>query len=321
MGDRDAWEAFLRPTRTDFTPISPRFSSKRSPPKRHARPRQRKRGWRKKTRLATERARKAEQDKAAAVAKAAEDSRIAAEKAKQIEQAKAEAAEQQRKAAEAAAAKALADKQAAEKAAAEAAAKQATDRQVAEAESRKIAALSPPPVQSPPLGEVVKLVQVELRRVGCMTATADGEWNSASQRSLALFNKYAGTKLDAKLASADALDALKAKPGRVCPLVCDHGFRADGDACVKIACGAGYRVNDDNECGKVQDKKPVATRDDSKKRDAERKQSESAPPKSEASGQMICNQAGCRPVAKGCRLGSVGSAGNGIMKVTGEICN
>jgi len=50
------------------------------------------------------------------------------------------------------------------------------------------------------------------------------------------------------------LDAIKAKPGRVCPLVCDHGFKADGDACVKIACRAGYRVNDENECEKVQEK-------------------------------------------------------------------
>ncbi|WP_204333437.1 hypothetical protein, partial [Proteus mirabilis] len=81
--------------------------------------------------------------------------------------------------------------------------------------------------------------------------------NAPSQRSLTLFNKYAGTNFDAKLASFEALDAIKAKTGRVCPLVCEHGFKADGDACVKIACRAGYRVNDDNECEKVQDKKPV----------------------------------------------------------------
>ncbi|MGY4287567.1 hypothetical protein ACVWXO_006787 [Bradyrhizobium sp. LM2.7] len=124
-----------------------------------------------------------------------------------------------------------------------------------------------------------------------------------------------------KLASVDALDALKAKPGRVCPLVCNFGFKADGDQCVKITCRAGYRVGDDNECEKVQEKKPVATRDDSKKRDQDRKQSESTPTSSQASGQMICSQAGCRPVAKGCRLGSVPGPGNGIVKITGEICN
>src|SRR4051795_5348612 len=105
-----------------------------------------------KARLISERAQKAEQDKAAAAAKAAEEARIAAEKQKQIEQARADAAEQQRKLAEAAAAKAqaekqaerakteLASKQAAEKAAQ--AAKPVADRQMPEVE-QKVAALAP----------------------------------------------------------------------------------------------------------------------------------------------------------------------------------
>ncbi|PMU85757.1 hypothetical protein, partial [Pseudomonas sp. GP01-A4] len=84
------------------------------------------------------------------------------------------------------------------------------------------------------------------------------------------------------------LDAIKAKPGRVCPLVCEHGFKADGDACVKITCRAGYRVNDDNECEKVQDRKPVATREEAKSRDGSKTKVESAPSKPQASGQIYC---------------------------------
>ena len=76
-------------------------------------------------------------------------------------------------------------------------------------------------------------MQAELRRVGCLTGAADGNWNTASQRSLTLFNRYAGTKLDAKVASVDTLDAIKLKPSRVCPLVCEHGFKADGDRCTQ----------------------------------------------------------------------------------------
>ncbi|MBR0973491.1 caspase family protein [Bradyrhizobium japonicum] len=277
-----------------------------------------------KTRLAIDRAKKTEQEKAAAAAKAAEDARIAAEKIKQVEEAKAAAAEQRRKEAEAAAAKAVADKQAAEKALAD---KLANDtKQVAEQRTteksqvadtaQKVAAVAPtasPPSLSPQ--ETAKLVQSELRRVGCLATSADGDWNASSQRSLTLFNKYAGTKLDAKQASFDALDAIKARPGRVCPLVCDHGFRADGDACAKIACRAGYRVNDDNECEKVQEKKPVATREDAKKRDTERKQVESKPAKPQASGQIFCAATvGCRPVRPGCRLEQKGSSNV-------EVCN
>ena len=54
-------------------------------------------------------------------------------------------------------------------------------------------------------------MQAELRRVGCLTGAADGDWNAASQRSLTLFNRYAGTRLDAKVASVDTLDAIKLK--------------------------------------------------------------------------------------------------------------
>jgi uncharacterized caspase-like protein len=224
-----------------------------------------------KARLATERARKVEQDKATAAARAAEDAKLAAEKAKLAEEAKATAAEQRRKEAEAAVAKALADKlvaekaladkTASEKAAAELAAKQAAERKTQADGEQKIAALAPTASQ-PGMSaqETAKLLQSELRRVGCFAATADGDWSASSQRSLTLFNKYAGTKFDPKLASFDALDAIKAKPGRVCPLVCDRGFKADGDACVKIACRSGYRVNDDNECEKIPEKKPVAIR-------------------------------------------------------------
>jgi hypothetical protein len=289
-----------------------------------------------KTRLVAERAQKAEQDKAAAAAKAAEEARIAAEKQKQIEQARADAAEQQRKVAEAAAAKALAEKQAAEKAKAELAARQAAekasaeptakptvDRQMPEAGSQKVAALSPPPESNLSAADLTKSVQSELRRVGCLSAASEGDWSAASQRSLALFNKYAGTQFDAKLASVDALDALKAKPGRVCPLVCNFGFKADGDQCVKITCRAGYRVGDDNECEKIQEKKPVATREDSRRRDQDRKQSDAAPsaPQAQSSGQMICNNAGCRPIAKGCRLGTANHPSNPASKIPAEICN
>nr|WP_246774221.1 caspase family protein [Bradyrhizobium diazoefficiens] len=310
-GNRDAWEAFLQAYPDGFYAGLARAQLKNvaAEEARAIAAAKARQAEDEKARLAAERANKAEQEKAAAAAKAAENVRLAAEKAKQIEEAKAAAAEQRRKDAEAAVAKALADKQAAEKALADkiandkaAAEKQAAEKQQVADSAQKVAAVAPTssqPSLSP--ADTAKLVQSELRRVGCLATAADGDWNASSQRSLTLFNKYAGTKFDAKVASFDALDAIKAKPGRVCPLVCDHGFKADGDACVKIACRAGYRINDDNECEKVQDKKPVATREDAKKRDDQRKNGEAAPAKPQATGQMICNNAGCRPVQPGCR--------------------
>ena len=201
-------------------------------------------------RLATEGAQKAVQAKAEADAKSAEQARIAAEKAKQVAQDQAAAGEQKRAEAE----KAAADK---------AATKAATESKVAAVtpapakETPNLAALS----SGVPQAEVTKSVQSELRRVGCLSAAADGNWNTTSQRSLTLFNRYAKTSVDTKLASTDALDAIKSKSSRVCPLVCEHGYKVDGDSCVKITCAEGSFLNEDNQCVKRREKKPVANRD------------------------------------------------------------
>ena len=186
-------------------------------------------------RLVAEGARKSEQSKAEADARAAEQARVAAEQSKQIAQEQAAAAEQKRQAVEAS----------------------APVKEPAKEKTINLAAL--PPAAAP--ADVTRSVQAELRRVGCLTGAADGDWNAASQRSLTQFNRYAGTRLDTKVASVDTLDAVKSKGSRVCPVVCQHGFEADGDRCVKITCAAGSFLNDDNECEKRREKKPVARRD------------------------------------------------------------
>jgi uncharacterized caspase-like protein len=252
-------------------------------------------------RLAAEGAQKDTQAKADADARAAEAARLAAEKAKQVAQDQAAAAE--RKRAETA----------------------------ATAASEKVAALNP---TAPAPADLTKSVQTELRRVGCLTGEANGDWNATAQRSLSAFNRNAGTKLDVKTVSADTLDAIKQKPSRVCPLVCEHGFKADGNQCVKIVCTEGTVLNDDNVCEKLRDRKPVATREDT------RQQDRPAPQRPQAgiggggggygggraaaagggSGQIYCDVYGCRPVRRGCHLGYNGGGGPGNI-ANPEVCN
>lgn len=272
------------------------------------------------TRLAVEGAKQAALAKAAEEARAAEQARLAAELAKKVQEAKVAEAERAKAAAQAKAAEeakaaeaAKAQAEAERVKAAETAKRAAEERAAADrgAKEEKVAALSKTDSRSESASaiDLPRALQTELRRVGCNTGAVDGNWNAASQRAVELFNKHAGMKLEAKTASTDALDAIKAKTSRVCPLVCGHGLRADGDRCVKITCRAGYRINDDNECEKVPEKKPVAQREESRsKRDAERKEAESTPSKPQASGQVICTQQGCRPVAKGCRLAAPGAS-------------
>jgi hypothetical protein len=108
--------------------------------------------------------------------------------------------------------------------------------------------------------DLTKSVQSELRRVGCYSGNADGDWNAASQRSLSQFNRNASTNLDVKTVNADTLGAIKQKPSRVCPLICEHGFKADGDHCTRIVCAEGSFINDDNACEKRRAK--TVKRDD-----------------------------------------------------------
>jgi uncharacterized caspase-like protein len=232
-------------------------------------------------RLVAEGAQKGQQAKAEAEAKVAEQARIDAEKAKQAAQDQATEAERKRASTETAAAAPAAEKAQGDRAGMN------------------------PALQSarPPQAEIVRSVQTELRRVGCLTGSADGEWNTASQRSLALFNRHAGTKFDVKLASLDALDAIKLKPSRVCPLICEHGFKPDGDRCSSIVCAEGSFLNDDNECEKRPAKTPAAKRDDGDRPDrAARERPRPGTAKPQASGQIVCNTGGCRPVARGCHL-------------------
>jgi uncharacterized caspase-like protein len=198
-------------------------------------------------RLAAEGGKKEAQAKAEADAKAAEQARLAAEKAKQVAQDQAAEAERKRT-----------DKVADTPAVVgNAAADSHATGPLFPDKAANVAALSAGP--SP--ADVTKSVQLELRRVGCLAGAADGEWTAQSQRSLSSFNRNAGMKLDVKTASTDTLDAIKQKQSRVCPLLCEHGYKADGDRCTRIVCADGTFLNDDNECEKRREKKPVARRD------------------------------------------------------------
>src|SRR3954453_15530689 len=139
-----------------------------------------------KARLASEGARQAEQAKAEAAAKAAEEARAAAEKARHIEQEKAVAAEKARQA-EQEKVRLAAEKM-----------KQGEQEKAAAAEQARIAAEGKKKKQAAavltahkpeqPVVDLPRALQGELRRVGCSTGAVDGNWNATSQKALDLFN-------------------------------------------------------------------------------------------------------------------------------------
>ncbi|WP_407157078.1 caspase domain-containing protein [Bradyrhizobium sp. STM 3557] len=294
-------------------------------------------------RLAAEGARKEALAKAEADARAAEQVRLAAEKAIQAAQQQAADAERKRQ-------------EMAIQTAASIPASSAGD-----TDQRAAAPAAPSPEKGPVVAsldqgqspaDLTKAVQIELRRVGCLTEDADGDWGAASRRSLALFNRRAGTRLDTEAASTDALEAIRRKQGRVCPLVCPHGFEADGDHCSKIVCASGSFLNDDNECEKRRDsKRSMVRRDNGDDEPPARRRSRTernlplpdmdvgigigggrsgagafAKPRVEASrpprssGQIYCDASHCRPVQRGCHLEYRGGGGPGN-NANAEVCN
>ena len=272
------------------------------------------------SRLAAEGGKKEAQVKADADAKAAEAARVAAEKAKQLAQDQAAEAERKRT-----------DKTADAEVIANNAAANSDSRAAGGSpagQGTNVATLTPGPTPA----DLTKSVQLELRRVGCLTGAADGDWSAESQRSLSSFNRNTGMKLDIKTATIDTLDAIKQKPSRVCPLACEHGYKADGDRCTRIVCADGSFLNGDNECEKRRGKTPVAKRDANDRRQRERPVRERPQSLPEASvsrprvsaggsGQVVCDLGGCRPVRRGCRIDYQGGSPRDGSGGNVEVCN
>ena len=148
------------------------------------------------------------------------------------------------------------------RAAAEAQAQVAQEAHDTKETADKVAALTPaqppPAAQSPQLvpADITRLLQAHLKRIGCDPGNTDGNWDDSSRKALDRFNKNARTKFDVKLASLDALDAVRGRTERVCPLVCPKGQHADGDRCVQASCGSGYILNSSGACEKQPESAP-----------------------------------------------------------------
>jgi uncharacterized caspase-like protein len=223
----------------------------------------------KKQRLEDAKLAAAEQAKIIAQAKSAEDARLAAEKIAKLEQARVAASESAKVAAEAKAAEGAKKSEEIKIASTEQAAAKEDKPKADKAADQAIVSLTPsdetnpvvPKSDRPASGEIPRLLQSELRRVGCKIGKVDGAWNASSRAALTLFNENAGTKLDVKVASIDALDAVRSRAARVCPLDCERGYRADGDRCIKIICDNGFALGSNGTCQKRLERAPrVAAR-------------------------------------------------------------
>jgi uncharacterized caspase-like protein len=95
--------------------------------------------------------------------------------------------------------------------------------------------------------ELGRSLQLELKRVGCYQGTVNGEFGDATRDALRSFVKYSALNLRAEDLSVDTIKAVRAFDKRVCPLSCQPGERAEGDACIRIT-AAPPRVSGGKKC-------------------------------------------------------------------------
>jgi len=80
--------------------------------------------------------------------------------------------------------------------------------------------------------KLIRDLQTELKRIGCLDGAADGDWGNQSKRALKDFAHHAKLSIPNDEPTEDALRAAAAMKTRVCPVVCDGDEKLVNGRCV-----------------------------------------------------------------------------------------
>lgn len=111
-------------------------------------------------------------------------------------------------------------------------------KRVAAAHPAPSPALAPAAPTPPALPDLARLLQVELKRVGCDPGAIDGVWGDKGEAALARFARHAKLSLATDEATGAALEAVKSRRSRICPLECGPGTVERKGTCVATAAPA-----------------------------------------------------------------------------------
>jgi hypothetical protein len=79
---------------------------------------------------------------------------------------------------------------------------------------------------------LIRVVQTELKRVGCYSGGIDGQWGSRSREALADFAGFTKLSLPNDEPTSKALQAIAGQKNRVCPLQCSADENEANGRCV-----------------------------------------------------------------------------------------
>ncbi len=90
----------------------------------------------------------------------------------------------------------------------------------------------PPPTLSPNAADITRSLQVELKRVGCFEGAINGVWDGTIKGALAEFARRAKLDVPTDVPTSTAVETVKSKLNRICPLDCGAGRIERNGACV-----------------------------------------------------------------------------------------
>jgi uncharacterized caspase-like protein len=134
----------------------------------------------------------------------------------------------------------------------------------ADATATQTALLTPPTAPAgsakPPValsgGPLIQAIKTELKRVGCYGGRIDDKWSADTKTSVKKFVKHANLSSAPDQPALDFLDAVRAKPERVCPIECAAREVEANGRCVAKTCPDGQRLQSDGQCAAVEKASP-----------------------------------------------------------------
>jgi hypothetical protein len=91
------------------------------------------------------------------------------------------------------------------------------------------------PLQSSSPEDFTKDLQAELKRVGCFDSIVDGVWGDKTKTALLNFARFSKLDVPTDVATPVAVDAVKSRTDRVCPLDCGPGRVESNGQCIAKA--------------------------------------------------------------------------------------
>ena len=203
-----------------------------------------------------------------------------------------------------------------------------------EAESQKAAqhaALPPTPLEQPPAdpelkgSAIVRAIKQELKRVGCYDGRIDEDWQTASAQAAAgKFVRLARLTVSPAQPTSELLDAIRARPERICHLKCGSRQVEKDGRCIAKKCPGSFALDDDGDCifrrrtvsrheTDVGEERPRVRSYETKRRaraDSERELHDGK--RIATLGRHVtCGSNGCKKVPIGCRAIRGPDGGNG----------